>query len=100
MPERAFAWIWRVKVSRHNSSGASTLAQRTKLIEGMVVGHRDGYGFVIPDDKQGDLFLSVEEMRSILHGDRVAAYVSGIDRQGRRRGKVGVSCTSITGTPK
>ena len=40
-------------------------------VEGTVQGHRDGHGFVVRDDRQADLFLSPQEMKSVLHRDRV-----------------------------
>jgi ribonuclease R len=63
------------------------LIEKMDLIAGKVVGHADGYGFVIPDSGEGgDLYLSTKEMRSVFHGDRVAVRVAGIDRKGRREG--------------
>ena len=40
-------------------------------IEGSVQGHRDGHGFLIRDDADGDIFLPPNEMRAVLHNDRV-----------------------------
>jgi ribonuclease R len=37
---------------------------------GIVQGHRDGFGFVVPDDGQLDIFLSEREMARVMHGDR------------------------------
>jgi ribonuclease R len=58
------------------------------LVRGRVSGHRNGFGFVIPDDGEDDLFLSPREMRALMHGDRVLVRVAGIDRLGRREGAV------------
>ena len=52
-------------------------------VEGTVQGHRDGHGFVIRDDRQPDLYLSAQEMRAVLHRDRVKARVVRYDRKGR-----------------
>jgi ribonuclease R len=57
-------------------------------VEGTVQGHRDGHGFVVRDDRQPDLYLSQQEMRSVLHRDRVKARVIRYDRKGRPEGKV------------
>ncbi|MFN5151649.1 MAG: ribonuclease R [Burkholderiales bacterium] len=54
-------------------------------IQGRVQGHRDGFGFLIPDDGSGDLFLPAREMQSVMDGDTVLAKVSGIDQRGRRQ---------------
>ena len=40
-------------------------------IEGTVSGHRDGHGFVARDDGQPDIYLPSNEMRAVLHKDRV-----------------------------
>ncbi|HGG59805.1 MAG TPA: ribonuclease R [Gammaproteobacteria bacterium] len=57
-----------------------------ELIRGRVTAHPDGFGFLIPDEGGEDLFLSPKQMRSLLHGDRIVARVTGIDRRGRREG--------------
>jgi ribonuclease R len=57
-------------------------------IEGVVQGHRDGHGFVIRDDGQADLYLSQQEMRAVLHRDRVKARITRFDRKGRPEARV------------
>ncbi len=57
-------------------------------VEGVVQGHRDGHGFVVRDDRLPDLYLSSQEMRAVLHGDRVKARVIRYDRKGRPEGRV------------
>ena len=57
-------------------------------IEGVVEGHRDGHGFVLREDGEAPLYLSPQEMRAVLHGDRVHARVIGMDRKGRPEGRV------------
>jgi ribonuclease R len=64
------------------------LAAKLDLIRGKVEGHPDGFGFVVPDEGGEDLFLSPKEMHQVLHGDRVLVRVAGIDRRGRREGKI------------
>ena len=64
------------------------LASKMQLITGRVIGHADGFGFLVPDDGGDDLFLSSKQMRALLHGDRAIVRVSGIDRRGRREGAV------------
>ncbi|HEX5806680.1 MAG TPA: ribonuclease R [Macromonas sp.] len=56
--------------------------------EGVVSGHRDGHGFVVRDDGQPDLYLPPNEMRAVLHKDRVKARVVRYDRRGRPEGRV------------
>ncbi len=57
-------------------------------IEGVVLGHRDGHGFVVRDDGQPDLYLPPNEMRAVLHKDRVKACIVRHDRRGRPEGRV------------
>jgi ribonuclease R len=57
-------------------------------IEGSVQGHRDGHGFLIRDDGDGDIFLSPNEMRAVLHKDRVKVRIVRQDRKGRPEGRV------------
>ena len=58
-------------------------------IEGTVDGHRDGHGFVIPDSAgQAWVYLPEQEMRSVLHRDRVRVRVQRVDRKGRPEGRV------------
>ena len=56
--------------------------------EGVVSGHRDGHGFVIRDDGQADIYLPSNEMRAVLHRDRVKARIVRTDRKGRPEGRV------------
>ena len=60
----------------------------SKEIVGTVQGHRDGHGFVVPDDGSADLYLPPNEMRAVLHRDRVKARISKYDRKGRSEGRV------------
>ena len=71
-----------------NRRGTFILPDKADLIRGRVQGHADGFGFVVRDDKQPDLFLGPKEMREVLHGDRVIARVIGQDRRGRPEGKI------------
>ncbi|BCO27923.1 ribonuclease R [Rhodoferax lithotrophicus] len=57
-------------------------------VEGIVQGHRDGHGFVIRDDGEADIYLPPNEMRAVLHKDRVKARVVRCDRKGRPEGRV------------
>jgi len=70
-----------------NRKGALLIATKLDLVAGRVEGHPDGYGFVVPEEGP-DLFLGPHEMRKVLHGDRVMARESGVDRRGRREGTI------------
>ncbi len=71
-----------------NRAGLLLVAARANLISGQVQGHRDGFGFLLRDDRAQDLVLSEHEMSKVLHGDRVLARVSGQDRRGRPEGEI------------
>ncbi|MDX5373534.1 MAG: ribonuclease R [Pseudomonadaceae bacterium] len=68
--------------------GTYAPVDKLDLIRGRISGHRDGFGFMIPDDGSDDLFLSPAQMRLVFDGDRVLARVSGLDRRGRREGAI------------
>jgi ribonuclease R len=75
-----------------NRKGALCIAEKLHLIAGTVQGHADGFGFLIPDDKEKlggvDLFLSPKEMAQVMHGDRVMVRQAGVDRRGRPEAKI------------
>ena len=68
----------------------------TNLVSGRLIGHRDGYGFVVPDAPlEGtdlDIFIPPDGMGSALHGDRVEVHVQrsakGFKGEGRMEGRV------------
>ena len=62
------------------------LTAKLDLVTGTVSGHRDGFGFVIPDGGGDDIYLSAREMRPLFDGDRVAVKVVGRDRRGKPEG--------------
>ena len=67
---------------------STTASHSSDEIEGSVQGHRDGHGYVIRDDGQTDIFLPPNEMRAVLHKDRVRARIVRQDRRGRPEGRV------------
>ena len=68
--------------------GAYAPIDKLDLISGRVQGHRDGFGFLIPDDGGEDLFLGPSQMRLVFDGDRVLGRVTGVDRRGRSEGAI------------
>ncbi|WP_293776754.1 ribonuclease R [uncultured Oxalicibacterium sp.] len=74
-----------IKPDRH---GNYQLANSSNFIEGRVSSHRDGYGFLIPDDASSDIFLPEKEMQKVLNGDRVQVRIIGTDRRGRPEGTI------------
>lgn len=64
------------------------LPERLDLWKGKVIGHRDGYGFLRAEGQKDDLYLSQDEMKKTMHGDVILAQPLGMDRKGRREGRV------------
>jgi ribonuclease R len=58
---------------------------------GRLVAHRDGYGFVVPDDArndfEGDLFVGRDALGDAMHGDHVLAVIDrrSLSADGARR---------------
>ncbi|WP_207005140.1 ribonuclease R [Trinickia mobilis] len=73
---------------RLDKRGYYQLTHPSNFVAGRVQGHRDGFGFVVRDDGQDDLFLPNTEMQKVMHNDRVLARIVGYDRRGRPEGHV------------
>ena len=71
-----------------NRKRAICVMEKLDLVKGKILGHPDGFGFLIPEDGSDDLVLSAKEMHKVLHGDIVMARVGGTDRRGRREASV------------
>jgi ribonuclease R len=69
------------------TSAPQILGLMSEII-GTVQGHRDGHGFVQADDGDASVFLPPQEMRSVMHRDRVKVRVVRFDRRGRPEGLV------------
>ncbi len=67
--------------------GRYTLPSREALLSGVLTCHRDGYGFVVPDDREAckeDIFVPARNMEDALHGDRVLVKVARKKRPQKR----------------
>lgn len=62
------------------------LPDKMNLLRGRIIGHKDGFGFLVPDDGSDDLYLSAHQMQCVFHGDRALARVAGTDKRNRREG--------------
>ncbi|MFZ2629539.1 MAG: RNB domain-containing ribonuclease, partial [Rugosibacter sp.] len=71
-----------------NRRGDWLIPDKADLVRGRVIGHPDGFGFLKPDEGDGDIFLAAKEMDKVLHGDRVIVRIIGTDRKGRPEGKI------------
>jgi ribonuclease R len=85
---RRFREIERDGQLLRNRKSAYGIMSKMNLVTGRIMGHQDGFGFLIPDEGGEDLFLGQREMQVALHGDRAVARVTGIDRRGRKEGAI------------
>jgi len=62
------------------------------VVSGRLIGHRDGYGFVVPEAPiEGtdlDIYIRPDGMGSALHGDRVEVQVLRSKADGRLEGRI------------
>jgi len=71
-----------------NRAGSFLAARRIDVIAGRIEGHRDGHGFLAPDEGSAQVFLPPAEMRQVMHGDRASVRISGQDPRGRPVGTI------------
>ena len=71
-----------------NRAGEFGLVDKMDLIRGVVISHRDGYGFLRPDEGGEDLFLSPRTMRAVMHGDRALVRLATSPHQQRAEAKL------------
>lgn len=67
-----------------NRRGAYGPVDKLNLLKGIVQGHKDGYGFFIPQTGGEDLYLPYRQMQKVFHGDEVLVRPAGIGFKGRR----------------
>jgi ribonuclease R len=70
------------------ANGVYQLVNHSNFTVGRVSSHRDGYGFLIPDEPGEDIFLPEKELQKVLHGDRVRVRIIGTDKRGRPEGTI------------
>ncbi len=54
------------------------------LVRGRVQAHRDGFGFVIPDEGGDDFYLNSRQMNTVFDGDEVLCRGTEFDHRGKR----------------
>ena len=61
-----------------------------QYLAGRLSVHRDGYAFVIPDERpewlEGDVYIPRESAAQAMHGDRVVAHIVHLTPEGRAEG--------------
>lgn len=65
-----------------------TIVVPMELVRGRVIGRKDGYGFVVPEEGGDDIFLSPYQMRAVFPDDIVLVRAVGTDRRGRPEGTI------------
>ncbi|CCN85163.1 Ribonuclease R [Vibrio nigripulchritudo SFn27] len=67
------------------------LPDKLELVKGIVLGHKDGHGWVRPDGSTGkdnDILLPYHQMKTLIHGDYVLVQPAGTDKRGRKEGRL------------
>ena len=59
------------------------LKTQLKTLTGNLIGHKDGFGFLRPDDGSDDIFVPNREMLKAMHGDKVCIKVLLGDKKKR-----------------
>jgi len=76
----------------HGAAVSARTPERQNLVSGRLIGHRDSYGFVVPDEPLGergqDIFVPATGMASAMHGDRVDVHVLRSKADGRLEGRI------------
>ncbi len=77
------------------------LPAKINIVSGRLSCHRDGYGFVTPEEGGDDIFIPARFLRENMHGDKVAVRIEGGGGPGKREGRIirtlEQSCTKIVG---
>ena len=87
LKHRLNAMVRDKQLLRNQNNGYQS-ANPDRLIPGVVIGHPDGFGFLKPDSKDDKLFLSCEQMQTLIHGDHIVARLSEQRYKGHHTAKL------------
>jgi ribonuclease R len=73
-----------VKIKR----GRLGLPDQLNLVVGNLISTKDGYGFVVPEDKSEDVYVRAKDVGTALHGDKVVVRLYGRRRGPTREGTI------------
>jgi ribonuclease R len=73
-----------VKIKR----GRLGLPDKLNLVVGNLISAKNGYGFVVPEDRSEDVYIRAEDVGTALHGDKVVVRLYGKRRRPTREGMV------------
>ncbi len=71
------------QITYHHRQGYSVIKD-DDLIQGRVIGHREGYGF-LSRDAGDDLLITKKDMLKLFDGDLVQVRINGTDQRGREK---------------
>ncbi|MDH3973775.1 MAG: ribonuclease R [Deltaproteobacteria bacterium] len=74
--------IVRIKGGRYG------VPSKMNLVTGRLQSHAEGFGFVIPDEGDEDVYINARNIKDAMHGDRVVARVEGFKAGGKRHGSI------------
>ncbi len=78
--------------SRQALAAPAPRGSAANVVTGRLIGHRDGYGFVVPDkplkETDQDIFIPRDGIGSAMHGDRVELRVVRSRPGGRVEGRI------------
>jgi ribonuclease R len=81
-----------VKIDRERWAIAKTASTRDNLVAGRLDLHRDGFGFVRPNENQRaggeDIFIPPDEIHGAMQGDQVLVELAPPRGDGRRFGRI------------
>jgi ribonuclease R len=64
------------------------VGENTEYVAGRLSIHRDGFGFLIPDVGNSDIFLPPTEVGKGMNGDRALVHITRVGREGRAEGEI------------
>jgi ribonuclease R len=65
-----------------------SLVRADDFIEGLVIGHPDGFGFLAQEGTGNDIFLHDSQMLKVFNGDKVRIVLGGVNHRGRQEGQI------------
>jgi ribonuclease R len=68
-----------------NRRGGFLSFEHMDIEKGRVQAHPDGFGFLIPESGEKDIFVPAREMRKLMNGDKAAVKITGFDQRRERK---------------
>ncbi|MEC9415012.1 MAG: ribonuclease R [Pseudomonadota bacterium] len=68
------------KLIRKNKKGGLYLPNSKRTVSGVVIENQEGYGFLSVEGREKDIFLPIDQMRSLMDGDEISVKVFSSDK--------------------